>query len=60
VSGTSQNATNGISREADISGEVDTSDEEKKEGEPSEADIYSQKVLQCSIENKEACIMCQG
>ncbi|EFW19997.1 ribonucleotide reductase large subunit Rnr1 [Coccidioides posadasii str. Silveira] len=26
----------------------------------SEQDIYSQKVLQCSIENKEACMMCSG
>jgi ribonucleoside-diphosphate reductase subunit M1 len=26
----------------------------------SEEDIFSDKVLQCSIENKEACVMCQG
>lgn len=25
-----------------------------------EGDIYAQKVLQCSIENKEACVMCSG
>ncbi|KAJ5455921.1 Ribonucleoside-diphosphate reductase large chain [Penicillium daleae] len=37
--------------------------EEAAEGETegkSEEDIFSDKVLQCSIENKEACIMCQG
>ena len=33
---------------------------EAPEGEKSEADIFSDKVLQCSIENKEACLMCQG
>ncbi|MBV36886.1 MAG: ribonucleoside-diphosphate reductase subunit alpha [Rickettsiales bacterium] len=31
------------------------SDSEEREG-----DIYAQKVLQCSIENKEACVMCSG
>ncbi|KAI9801417.1 MAG: hypothetical protein M1825_003396 [Sarcosagium campestre] len=25
-----------------------------------EADIYADKVLQCSIENKDACVMCSG
>jgi len=25
-----------------------------------EGDIYAEKVLQCSIENKEACVMCSG
>jgi ribonucleoside-diphosphate reductase subunit M1 len=37
--------------------------EEAAEGETegkSEEDIFSDKVLQCSIENKDACIMCQG
>ncbi|KAF3931844.1 hypothetical protein ABW19_dt0203408 [Dactylella cylindrospora] len=28
--------------------------------EEREGDIYAQKVLQCSIENKEACMMCSG
>lgn len=28
--------------------------------EKTEGDIYSDAVLQCSIENKEACLMCQG
>jgi ribonucleoside-diphosphate reductase subunit M1 len=60
VNGNSENATNGISSEAEVNGDAQSDEEEKKEGEPSEADIYSQKVLQCSIENKEACIMCQG
>jgi ribonucleoside-diphosphate reductase subunit M1 len=35
------------------------STEAETEGK-SEEDIFSDKVLQCSIENKEACIMCQG
>lgn len=32
----------------------------QEDGEQANGDIYSQQVLQCSIENKEACIMCQG
>lgn len=35
-------------------------EDEEKESEERENDIYSQKVLACSIENKEACLMCQG
>ncbi|KAK4942108.1 ribonucleotide-diphosphate reductase subunit rnr1 [Elasticomyces elasticus] len=36
-------------------------DEDKdSDSEEREGDIYAQKVLQCSIENKEACIMCSG
>lgn len=31
-----------------------------QENGASEPDIFSQKVLECSIENKEACLMCQG
>jgi ribonucleoside-diphosphate reductase subunit M1 len=34
--------------------------EETEKTEKSEGDIYSDAVLQCSIENKDACIMCQG
>lgn len=36
--------------------------EEDKEEESGarEEDIYADKVLQCSIENKEACVMCSG
>jgi ribonucleoside-diphosphate reductase subunit M1 len=30
------------------------------ESEAREGDIFSDAVLQCSIENKEACVMCQG
>ncbi|KAJ5281467.1 hypothetical protein N7478_006839 [Penicillium angulare] len=33
---------------------------EAAEGEKSSGDIFSDAVLQCSIENKEACLMCQG
>ncbi|KAK2834945.1 ribonucleotide-diphosphate reductase subunit rnr1 [Arthroderma sp. PD_2] len=33
---------------------------EKKDEAQTEADIYSQKVLACSIENKEECVMCSG
>lgn len=36
------------------------SEDDQKTSEERENDIYSQKVLQCSIENKEACLMCQG
>lgn len=35
-------------------------EEDGDESQERENDIYSQKVLQCSIENKEACIMCSG
>lgn len=36
--------------------------EAKTDGEAvkSEADIYSEAVLQCSIDNKEDCLMCSG
>ncbi|KZF25807.1 ribonucleoside-diphosphate reductase large chain [Xylona heveae TC161] len=36
--------------------------EEDKEDDSNgrEGDIYSDKVLQCSIENKDACVMCSG
>lgn len=33
---------------------------EQENGEQESGDIFSQQVLQCSIENKDACIMCQG
>ena len=35
-------------------------EEDGKTTEEREADIYSQKVLACSIENKDACVMCSG
>ena len=34
--------------------------EDGKTNEEREADIYSQKVLACSIENRDACVMCSG
>lgn len=39
-----------------------TKQEEDSEGESKdrEDDIYADKVLQCSIENKDACLMCSG
>ncbi|KAK5095636.1 ribonucleotide-diphosphate reductase subunit rnr1 [Lithohypha guttulata] len=37
-----------------------TQEEDDRTTEEREADIYSQKVLQCSIENREACVMCSG
>ena len=39
----------------------DRAQKEDAEGsEKREEDIYAEKVLQCSIENKEACVMCSG
>jgi ribonucleoside-diphosphate reductase subunit M1 len=67
----SSSRANGVSRrEASVSlsngSEVDeqadgkkTSSEEDSTG-TNEQDIYAQKVLQCSIENKEECVMCSG
>lgn len=43
----------------DAAGQRDSQEEDEKEEERDE-DIYAQKVLQCSIENKEACLMCSG
>ncbi|KMU72381.1 ribonucleoside-diphosphate reductase large chain [Coccidioides immitis RMSCC 3703] len=40
--------------------EVQVNETNTGEQGQSEQDIYSQKVLQCSIENKEACMMCSG
>ncbi|KPI41330.1 Ribonucleoside-diphosphate large chain [Cyphellophora attinorum] len=37
-----------------------TQEEDEEESEDREGDIYAQKVLACSIENKEACMMCSG
>ncbi|KAF9738463.1 ribonucleotide-diphosphate reductase subunit rnr1 [Paraphaeosphaeria minitans] len=37
-----------------------TQEEDGKESTDREGDIYSDAVLACSIENKEACIMCSG
>ncbi|KAL9108681.1 MAG: hypothetical protein Q9227_006627 [Pyrenula ochraceoflavens] len=35
-------------------------EDEEKDSEDREGDIYAQKVLACSIENREACLMCSG
>ncbi|EPS43514.1 hypothetical protein H072_2497 [Dactylellina haptotyla CBS 200.50] len=35
-------------------------EDELEDSEDREGDIYAQKVLACSIENKEACAMCSG
>jgi ribonucleoside-diphosphate reductase subunit M1 len=50
------NGVNGEHRENGVNGSA------KKEGEDEEevGDIYADAVLQCSIENKDACIMCSG
>lgn len=45
---------------AEDKAEPETEEAEAGENGDSEQDIYAQKVLQCSIENKEACIMCSG
>lgn len=47
------------SGEGTSSGAGQTEDGQKANGE-GENDIYSQKVLACSIENQDACVMCQG
>lgn len=44
-----------------VNGKKSSQEEDgEKESEEREHDIYSQKVIECSIENKEACLMCQG
>lgn len=40
--------------------EVAEAEPEDAESRAKEGDIFSDAVLQCSIENKDACIMCQG
>lgn len=48
--------------ESDEEDKHDGKQEEDSVGgnEKREGDIYADKVLQCSIENKEACVMCSG
>ena len=41
-------------------GKVDQEEDEGKISQDREGDIYAEKVLQCSIENKDACVMCSG
>lgn len=43
-----------------VSQEATEDQEDAEESNETEQDIYAQKVLQCSIENKEACVMCSG
>ncbi|KAF4983002.1 hypothetical protein FDECE_17403 [Fusarium decemcellulare] len=38
----------------------DQSEDQDKDSEERERDIYSDAVLQCSIENPESCVMCSG
>ena len=40
--------------------EIEGSRKAGEKEEERDEDIYARKVLQCSIENKEACLMCQG
>ena len=40
--------------------EVEETTEDAAEDDGPKGDIFSQAVLECSIENKEACLMCQG
>lgn len=61
VAGLSPSATTAV---AAAGRRVSPTEEEDAAGDPDSEqaanDIYSQQVLQCSIENKEACLMCQG
>lgn len=47
-------------REESVNSKVAQEEDDEKENEDREGDIYAQKVLACSIENKEACVMCSG
>ena len=49
------NGTNGVD-----GAQGNQQEDGQEETEEREQDIYSQKVLQCSIENKEECVMCSG
>lgn len=46
--------------ETETNGAAAEKEESASETEAKEGDIYAQKVLQCSIENKDACLMCSG
>jgi ribonucleoside-diphosphate reductase subunit M1 len=45
---------------ADAEKDTESSSQEEDEDEDREGDIYADAVLQCSIENRDACIMCSG
>ncbi|KAE9976571.1 ribonucleotide-diphosphate reductase subunit rnr1 [Venturia inaequalis] len=52
------NGTNGKAVSED--GSDDSGKQEEDANEDREGDIYADAVLQCSIENKDACVMCSG
>ena len=54
-------AENGLGKKMeDVSLGKPQAEDTGAESEKREEDIYADKVLQCSIENKEACVMCSG
>ncbi|KAF2431954.1 ribonucleoside-diphosphate reductase subunit large [Tothia fuscella] len=59
---TNGNGVNGHTKEGANKAEVEDPKEEQEEDGDSEreGDIYADAVLQCSIENKDACVMCSG
>lgn len=55
------NGTNGTNGKAvSEDGSEDSDKQEEDANEDREGDIYADAVLQCSIENKDACVMCSG
>ena len=54
--GTSEGADAGVDEAKQTGQEEDVDENSQKRQE----DIYADEVLQCSIENKEACVMCSG
>ncbi|RMZ75046.1 hypothetical protein DV737_g5492, partial [Chaetothyriales sp. CBS 132003] len=48
------------SRSSKIAGSSTQDEDRDAESQERDEDIYAQKVLACSIENKEACVMCSG
>jgi ribonucleoside-diphosphate reductase subunit M1 len=47
-------------RDEQLPGAAIQKEDAEDDSEEREHDIYAQKVLQCSIENKEECLMCSG
>lgn len=45
---------------AETEGDVNQDEDKEDESKARDGDIYADAVLACSIENKEACIMCSG
>lgn len=55
------NGTNGTNGNAVSEDGSDDSDKQEEDAnEDREGDIYADAVLACSIENKDACVMCSG